>query len=326
MPEPLLSIEQLTVTFRTEHGPVQVVDIEQLTVGRNEVVGLVGESGCGKSSVALSILGLHPAHAARVGGRVVLEGRNLVGLSERELQKIRGSKVAMIFQDPATAFNPVFTVGEQLMRVIRTHKGGTQRQARARALELLELVGMPDPAGVSCRYPHQLSGGQRQRIMIAVALSCGPDLLIADEPTTALDVTIEAQILDLLKQLQRQFGMGVLLITHDLGVVARTCDRVAVMYAGRVVEEAPVADLFRRPAHPYSRGLLGSLPRRGQELRPIGGTVPDLRHLPPGCRFAPRCPLAVPTCTTHDPKLIDFGSGRSAACPVVHAEEVGVRD
>ncbi|HEY8414848.1 MAG TPA: ABC transporter ATP-binding protein, partial [Thermaerobacter sp.] len=282
-----------------------------------QVVGLVGESGCGKSSVGLALLRLLPPGLARVQGSARFAGVDLLSAPERVLRQIRGRRIAMIFQDPATALNPVLTVGEQIARVVRAHRRGTWRDAYRRAAAMLEMAGIGDPEAMLRRYPHQLSGGQRQRVIIAAALSCEPELLIADEPTTALDVTVEAQVLQLLDDLQRRLGMAMILISHDLELVAAHCDRVAVLYAGRLVEEAPAADLFREPLHPYTRGLLDSVPRRGRPLRPIPGTVPDLRRPPAGCRFAPRCPLARPECQEQDPHLLPAGDARAVACPVV---------
>ncbi|RYE93440.1 MAG: ABC transporter ATP-binding protein, partial [Myxococcales bacterium] len=287
-------------------------------------LGLVGESGSGKSVTSLSVLGLLPEPDGRVlGGQIRLGGRDLTGLPEREWQRIRGAQIAMVFQEPMTSLNPVYTVGAQIAEAIRLHNPTRRKAARERAIELLKLVGIPDPEERVDAYPHQLSGGMRQRVMIAMALSCDPAVLIADEPTTALDVTIQAQILDLLQSLQRRLRMSVLLITHDLGVVAHHVERVVVLYAGRVVEEAAVGELFARPMHPYTRGLLRSIPPVGSSLpgavKPrrlptIEGVVPDLLALPPGCRFAPRCPMRQDICDREEPALRDVAPGRRSRC------------
>ncbi|GAB6876942.1 ABC transporter ATP-binding protein [Thermaerobacter litoralis] len=312
----LLEIENLTVDYRVPGGWLRALELEALEVDRGQVAGLVGESGCGKSSAGLALLRLLPPGLTRVGGVARFAGVNLIRLPDAQMRRIRGRRIAMVFQDPATALNPVFTVGEQVARVVRLHHRVPWREAYRRAQAVFELVGLPDPEAMLRRYPHQLSGGQRQRVAIAAAVACEPELLIADEPTTALDVTVEAQVLELLAGLQRRLGMAMILISHDLELVARYCQRVAVLYAGRVVEQGPAADLFAEPWHPYTRGLLASVPRRGRPLKPIPGTVPDLRQPPPGCRFASRCPLAQPACHRHDPRLQPVGS-RGVACPVV---------
>src|SRR5580658_10521966 len=305
---PLLRVRDLVTTFRTDAGVLRAVDQVSFDVPRGGTVALVGESGCGKSVTALSILRLLASPPARIeGGQVELEGRDLLALPEREMRAVRGNVVSMIFQEPMTSLNPVYTVGWQIMEAWRLHRKKSRSEARARAAELLRLVGIADPDTSADAYPHQLSGGQRQRVMIAMALACQPKLLLADEPTTALDVTIQAQILELLRDLQHKMQMSVLLITHDLGVVAENARHVVVMYAGRVVEDAPVAELFARPMHPYTRGLLGSVPRGKPEatrrLHAIEGMVPDLRHLGAGCRFADRCPMRVNKCTEAEPPL-----------------------
>ena len=292
----VLSIRDLVVEFATDGGTLRAVDGVSLELLRGRTLGLVGESGSGKSVTALSILRL--AQPGRiVSGSIEYGGRDLLKLSERELREVRGNRIAMIFQDPMTSLNPVFRVGDQVAEVLRVH--GQRRQAGARAIELLAKVGIAEPAERARAYPHQLSGGLRQRVMIAMALACGPDLLIADEPTTALDVTIQAQILDLLARLQRELGMSVLLITHDLGVVAEVCDEVAVMYAGQIVERAHTSELFRAPRHPYTAGLLRAI----RELEPIPGMIPDLRKPPAGCRFLDRCPRVQPRCRAEAPEL-----------------------
>jgi peptide/nickel transport system ATP-binding protein len=319
---PLLRVRDLVTTFRTDAGVVRAVDEVSFDVPRASTVALVGESGCGKTVTALSILRLVASPPGRVeSGSVELDGRDLLRLSERAMRDVRGKLVSMIFQEPMTSLNPVYTVGWQIVEAIVLHERATRRQARARAVELLRLVGMPEPETNVDAYPHQLSGGQRQRVMISMALACKPALLLADEPTTALDVTIQAQILVLLRDLQQRLSMSVLLITHDLGVVAENAERVIVMYAGRVVESAPVEDLFAGPMHPYTRGLLGSIPRvrpapagaRRTRLPTIEGMVPDMRTLGPGCRFADRCSMRVEACA-EEPPLEAVSPGRLARC------------
>jgi oligopeptide/dipeptide ABC transporter ATP-binding protein len=315
---PLLRVNGLVTTFRTEVGVVRAVDEVSFEVPRGRTVALVGESGCGKSVTALSILRLIDWPPGRIeAGTIELEGRDLLKVSERAMQSVRGGVVSMIFQEPMTSLNPVYTVGWQIGEALRIHRKKSGREARARAIELLQLVGMPEAETNVDTYPHQLSGGQRQRVMIAMALACEPKLLLADEPTTALDVTIQAQILALLRDLQERFSMSLLLITHDLGVVAENAETVLVMYAGRIVEKAPVRELFARPAHPYTRGLLDSIPRPGQagrHLRAIEGIVPDLRTLAPGCRFAERCPMRVDQCTRQEPELLPVAPDHSSRC------------
>jgi oligopeptide/dipeptide ABC transporter ATP-binding protein len=321
----LLVVEGLVTEFQTQSGLVRAVDCVDLRVARGETVALVGESGCGKSVTALSIMRLVQGPAGRIaGGRVLLDGVDLAKLPENEMRKVRGARIGMIFQEPMTSLNPVLTVGFQIAEAVQLHRKVSRREAWAEAVKMLELVEIADPAERARAYPHQLSGGMRQRVMIAIALSCGPELLIADEPTTALDVTIQAQILELLDGLRDRLGMALLLITHDLGVVAERAERVLVMYAGRVVEEGPVDDVFRDPRHPYTRGLLRSVPRLGQprtKLDPIPGIVPRLTDLPSGCRFRNRCELAEEACARIDPPLERFGNGRGAACIVTMREE-----
>ena len=318
MSDPLLAVDDLVTTFSTEEGLVTPVDGVSFTVEQGETVGVVGESGCGKSVTSLSILRLVPSPPGRIAqGRILFEGQDLLTLSEREMRAIRGRDIAMIFQEPMTSLNPVFTCGDQILEALRRHQKVSATEARDQALELLHLVGIPLPEQRLGAYPHQLSGGMRQRIMIAMALCCHPRLLIADEPTTALDVTIQAQILDLLRHLKKQLSMAVLLITHDLGVVAETAERVVVMYAGKVVEEAPVRTLFHAPRHPYTEGLLRSIPRldeRRESLPVIDGMVPNLLDLPSGCRFHPRCPRAERRCREEAPALRSFGEGHRVAC------------
>jgi oligopeptide/dipeptide ABC transporter ATP-binding protein len=314
---PLLRVRDLRTWFHTDAGVARAVDGVSFDLDRGEVLGIVGESGCGKSVTSLSILGLIPSPPGRIveGSSVRLRDRELVGLSARELRRIRGADIAMIFQEPMTSLNPVFTVGEQVAEPLRLHLDLSRRAARDRAVELLDLVGIAAPARRATEYPHQLSGGMRQRVMIAMALACEPDVLIADEPTTALDVTIQAQILELIGSLRERLGMAVVLITHDLGVVAETCDRVLVMYAGRIVEQAPVGDLFEAPGHPYTEGLLGAVPRLGasaDSLAVIPGQVPSAYAWPSGCRFAGRCPYAWDRCDT-EPPLLARGGGAPAA-------------
>lgn len=319
---PLLEVRDLRVSFFTPRGEVRAVDGVSFTINEGETFGLVGESGCGKSVTALSLLRLLDGNGRIVGGDIVFAGRTLLALSEEEMRSLRGDQIAMVFQEPMTSLNPVFTVGYQIGEVLEVHRGMSRKQARAEAIELLRLVEIPEPERRVDAYPHQLSGGMRQRVMIAMALACRPRLLIADEPTTALDVTIQAQILELLAHLQQQFGMAVLFVTHDLGIVAERARRVAVMYAGRIVEEAETATLFRNPLHPYTRGLLRSIPRLGMRVRrlaAIPGSVPDPLSLPSGCRFRDRCTYAVARCGEIDPQLEPFGDSRAVAC--IRAQE-----
>jgi oligopeptide/dipeptide ABC transporter ATP-binding protein len=317
--EPLLSVRNLSVGFQGEGGLLQAVDKISFDVPRGRTIGLVGESGCGKSVTALSLLRLLPQPAGRIlDGQVLFEGRDLVKLPLAEMHKIRGARIGMIFQEPMAALNPVQTIGRQLTEVYRLHLDISPAEALRRAVEMLGKVGIPSPEIRVREYPHQLSGGMRQRVGIAMALACGPQLLIADEPTTALDVTIQAQILALIEQLQKEMGLAVILITHDLGVIAETCEEVIVMYAGRIAEQAPVEALFTRPRHPYTRGLLASIPRlatpRKTRLTTIEGVVPALRDLPAGCRFQNRCPYAEPRCAAAAPPLETTENGHQVAC------------
>jgi len=310
----LLEIQDLQTHFMTDAGTVRAVDGVSLMVRKGETLGIVGESGCGKSVTALSVLRLIPNPPGKiVGGRILLNGRSLLDLPENEMRKVRGGSISMIFQEPMTSLNPVFTVGDQIAEGIRLHQRLSKHDSWNKAIEMLRLVRIPDPDRRVKEYPHQMSGGMRQRVMIAMALSCNPHLLIADEPTTALDVTIQAQILELLNQLKTELGMAVMLITHDLGVVADTAARVVVMYAGRVVEEAPVLELFKNPLHPYTQGLLASIPRiekaeRRPRLQAIPGMVPDLLDLPRGCKFQARCTKVFDACRGEEPRLRPMGS------------------
>ncbi len=326
---PLLRVRELTTSFRTDTGTLKAVDDVSLEVSEGTTVGVVGESGCGKSMTALSILRLVPPPGIVESGRIEFRDRDLLSLSEKEMRSIRGNEISMIFQEPMTSLNPVYTVGWQIVEAVRLHEKKTRREAYDRAAEMLRIVGIPSPETNIDAYPHQLSGGMRQRVMIAMALACRPKLLIADEPTTALDVTIQAQILEMLKRLQERMKMGVILITHDLGVVAEYAQHVVVMYAGRVVESAPVGKIFARPRHPYTRGLLESVPlprvHEGPRVRltTIEGMVPDLRDLPPGCRFAARCPMVIPECTAREPELLPvMGEGDTQLARCIRAKEV----
>ena len=315
---PLLEIENLQVQFHTEDGIVNAVNGIYLTVEPGETLGIVGESGSGKSVSSLAVLGLLPMPPAKIlSGTARFQGNDLLKLSQNELAGIRGNRIAMIFQDPMTSLNPFLTIGQQLTEVSRVHLRHSHEQARRHAIQMLERVGLPAPDRRLDDYPHQFSGGMRQRVMIAMALSCKPALLIADEPTTALDVTIQAQILELMKELQQAEGTAIILITHDLGVVANICRRVNVMYAGRFVEEAAVDELFARPRHPYTLGLLKSIPRldtADETLTPIRGQPPDLIHLPSGCAFNPRCPNVVDRCPKEVPPLSTDENGQRFAC------------
>jgi oligopeptide/dipeptide ABC transporter ATP-binding protein len=314
----VLRLHQLRVYFSTRLGDARAVDGVDLTVRQGQTVGLVGESGSGKSVTARSIMRLVPTPPGRyAGGSIFFHGRNLLTVDESEMRELRGGRIGMIFQDPMTFLNPVYTAGEQVAEAIRLHQRVSRSEAKARTIELFRTVGIPSPDERFGAYPHQLSGGMRQRVMIAIALSSQPELLIADEPTTALDVTIQAQILDLLMTLQEQFGMSMLLITHDLGVVAETCDRVAVMYAGEIVEEGPVETIFEQPEHPYTIGLINAIPRADLGVgspAPIPGSPPDLVSPPPACRFHPRCPYAEAVCREQAPELRNVTIGHAAAC------------
>ena len=317
----LLEVKNLQTHFASRGGLVRAVDGVSFHLDEGELLGLVGESGCGKSITALSVMRLVGPPGKIVGGEIWFSGENLLTVSDERMREIRGDDIAMIFQDPMTSLNPVYTVGEQIAEALRQHRNLNRKQAREAAVEAMREVSIPDPARRADDYPHQLSGGMRQRVMIAMALACDPKLLIADEPTTALDVTIQAQILELIDELRRTRNLAVLLITHDLGVVAEVADRVAVMYTGRIVEESPVAELFARPKHPYTEGLLRSVPklteaevRKVERLQTIEGTVPRPTNLPPGCHFAPRCPHRMPRCTEGDIPLYQLEGDVQVRC------------
>ncbi len=319
MSQPLLQIDDLHVHFNTSDGIVQAINGASLTLNPGEIVGLVGESGSGKSVTAMSILGLVPKPpAVYPKGRILWKGIDLLTTPDRELREIRGSEISMIFQDPMTSLNPVYTIGHQISEMIRVHERISAKAAKLRSIEMLDLVGMPNPQQRVDDYPHQFSGGMRQRAMIAMALSCNPELLIADEPTTALDVTIQAQILEILEKSARELNVAVLLITHDLGVVAGICDRVAVMYGGRIVEEAPVDDLFERPLMPYTWGLMKSIPQMDKSstarLYTIPGSPPVMSRPPKGCAFAARCEFAIDKCQTEVPELETYAARRLVRC------------
>ncbi len=315
----LLEIDNLTVQFRGDAGWITAVDDVSLDLREGETLGIVGESGSGKSVTALSILRLHAAATTRhPAGRIVYAGRDMLALTPRQLRAVRGREIAMIFQDPMSSLNPVLTISEQTGETLRLHQGLDAKTSRQRAIELLELVRIPDARRRIDEYPHRLSGGMRQRVMIAIAIACRPRLLIADEPTTALDVTIQAQILDLLRELQSSLGMSVILISHDMGVIAEFAQRVVVMYAGRIVETAPVNELFRKPVHPYTEGLLAAIPKLDIDvarLPTIRGSIPDPAQLIAGCRYGPRCPVAEDRCRVEAPALLAAGPARFARCP-----------
>jgi oligopeptide/dipeptide ABC transporter ATP-binding protein len=321
----LLEVKNLQTSFFTPEGEVRAIDGVSFEIGEGKTLGLVGESGCGKSVTSLSIMRLVQSPPGKiVGGEIIYRGRDLLKLNNEEMRKIRGNEISMIFQEPMTSLNPVFTVGNQIGEAIRLHQGLGKRETRQKTIEMLRLVKIADPESRVDAYPHQLSGGMRQRVMIAMALSCNPSLLIADEPTTALDVTIQAQILELMKELQQKLGMALLLITHDLGVVAEQADDVAIMYAGKIVERAATRSIFHHPFHPYTVGLLNSLPGVGalkkKRLDAIGGVVPSPLNLPSGCRFRDRCPRAAELCADQEPPLQDKEPGHPAACHFPHLE------
>ncbi|WP_307717718.1 ABC transporter ATP-binding protein [Streptomyces sp. V4I23] len=314
----MLDVRGLHVEFRTRDGVAKAVNGVDCTVFAGETLAVLGESGSGKSVTAQAVMGILDTPPGRIaGGEILFKGRDLLKLGEDERRTVRGAEMAMIFQDALSSLNPVLSVGDQLGEMFVVHRGMSRKDAKAKAIELMERVRIPAAKERVGQYPHQFSGGMRQRIMIAMALSLEPDLIIADEPTTALDVTVQAQVMDLLAELQRELDMGLILITHDLGVVADVADRIAVMYAGRIVETAPVHDIYKAPAHPYTRGLLESIPRldrKGQELYAIKGLPPNLMHIPPGCAFHPRCPLARDVCRTDEPPLYEVNEERGSAC------------
>jgi peptide/nickel transport system ATP-binding protein len=325
MEAPLLAVEDLHIRFRTQDQELRAVEGVSFNLFRGRTLGIVGESGCGKSVTSLAILRLVPQPPGiYAGGRIMFDGQDLLGLSEPRMRQLRSGRIGMIFQEPMTSLNPVYTCGDQIVESLRTHSGLSARAARSRAIELLDLVRLPSPAKRADDYPHQLSGGQRQRVMIAMALANDPALLIADEPTTALDVTIQAQILELMQDLQKRTGTAILLITHDLGVVAETCDEVAVMYAGSIVERAATADLFADPQHPYTIGLMAAVPRidvNADRLATIGGSVPPPWLRIDGCRFASRCPLATERCRLEAPPLRSICPGHDVACWMAPIEQ-----
>lgn len=317
--QPLLEIKDLVTTFSTDFGVIRAVDGVSFHVNKGETLGVVGESGCGKSVTALSIMRLLPQPMGKIeSGEVLFNGRDISTIPLNEMRKVRGNDISMIFQEPMTALNPVHTVGRQLTEILHLHENLTAEEARGRAVELLKKVGIPSPEIRLKEYPHQLSGGMRQRVVIAIALACNPQLVIADEPTTALDVTIQAQILNLMQELQENMGMAIIFITHDLGVIAELCDRVVVMYAGRIAETGTVEQIFNNPVHPYTKGLLESIPtletKRKSLLKTIKGMVPALHEMPSGCRFQNRCPYAVEECGRDQPPLEEIESGHYAAC------------
>ncbi len=324
MTDRLLQVRDLKTSFFTYAGEVRAVDGVSLDLARGEAIAIVGESGCGKSVTALSVMRLISDNGRIVSGSIIFDGEDLLAKTEREMEAVRGNDISMIFQDPMTSLNPVLTIGTQMMEVLRLHLKMTPRQARARATEMLSLVGIPNPEKRLRQYPHQFSGGMRQRVMIAMALSCNPKLLIADEPTTALDVTVQAQIMDLMRELKRRLGTSIILITHDLGVVAGMASRVLVMYAGKVIEEGPVKEIYYGPRHPYTWGLLKSVPvlssTEKKRLVPIHGQPPDLLDPPPGCRFNPRCEHALKICLVREPDVTEISPGHKVACWRYHPQ------
>ncbi|MHC4924385.1 MAG: ABC transporter ATP-binding protein [Planctomycetota bacterium] len=326
--EALLELRDLKTYFYTDEGVARAVDGVSYVVKKGETLGVVGESGCGKSVTALSVMRLIPQPPGEiVGGQILFNGKDLADLSDEEMRQVRGNEIGMIFQEPMTSLNPVFTVGDQIMESVLLHRGVSKEEAREHAIEMLRKVGIPSPESRVDDYPHQMSGGMRQRVMIAMALACDPALLIADEPTTALDVTIQAQILDLMRHLQSELGMSMLLITHDLGVVAQNAQHVAVMYAGKVVEYSTTTEVFGNPHHPYTVGLFRSIPKLGekvQKLDTIAGTVPSALEFPDGCRFHNRCPFATEKCVTDEPELREMSTGHTVACH--YAEDVTLEE
>lgn len=328
--EKVLDVKGLRVSFFTDEGEVPAVDDIDFYVREGEVLGIVGESGCGKSVTSLSVMGLIPSPPGKIiGGEIKLNGEELTTASEKRMRQIRGNDVAMIFQEPMTSLNPLFTIGSQLMDAMLIHKMGNKKQAKQRSIEMLKLVGLPRAEELMNDYPHQLSGGMRQRVMIAMAMVCNPRLLIADEPTTALDVTIQAQILKLMKDLNEKMNTAIMMITHDLGVVAETCERIVVMYAGKVVETGPVVEIFKDPQHPYTRGLIQSVPdmrHKKQRLYSIPGNVPKPGSIKQGCRFADRCEFAFDRCRQEDPPLYKTAEGHSTRCFLFDEKEETVHD
>lgn len=320
--KPILEVKNLSVTFQTFEGKVQALDRVNFDLYPGETLGIVGESGCGKSVTSLSILQLIPDPPGNIdNGEILLEGSDLLKYSPSQMRSVRGNRISMIFQEPMTSLSPVFTVGEQIAEVFRLHQNMSRKEAAERSVDMLARVNIPDPVKASKYYPHQMSGGMRQRVMIAMALTCRPDILIADEPTTALDVTIQAQVIDQIKNLQEEMGMSVLFITHDLGVVAHTAKRVIVMYVGRILEQASAADLFATPLHPYTQGLMASIPKTGEklegkneDLKEIKGVVPSLLDLPQGCKFSERCPKKMEICDQKEPELLAVTPERSCRC------------
>lgn len=314
----LLEVSDLKTEFLTSNGTVRVVDGVGFVLNKGETLGVVGESGCGKSMTSMSIMGLLPKGQGRIaGGDVRFHNQSLLTMSPREMRQVRGNRISMIFQEPMTSLNPIFKIGNQISEALRFHKKISKKEAWSQTVSMLKKVGIPRPEEIAKEYPHQLSGGMRQRVMIAMSMSCNPEVLIADEPTTALDVTIQAQILELMRELQQEQGTAIMLITHDLGVVAEACQRVIVMYAGQVVEEAEVGMLFKHPLHPYTKGLLGSLPQLAGEkkrLEPIPGSVPSPGSMPVGCRFAPRCSYRTNACLDIQPELIEVEQGHKCRC------------
>lgn len=313
----ILEVQNLNVGIQNGNEFQAILDNVNFKVNPGETVAFVGESGCGKSTTALSVMGLLPSSLKVASGKIKFGETELTGLKREEIDKVRGKDIAMIFQEPMTSLNPVFTIGNQISEVLKIHTNLKAQERKERVVEILSKVKIPDPGGKYNAYPHELSGGMRQRVMIAIALACNPKMLIADEPTTALDVTIQAQVLELLSEIQSEYKMAVMLITHDLGVVAETCQRAIVMYAGQIIEEATVDELFEQPLHPYTRGLMQSAPRLGrpkEKLHVIEGTVPDIRNMPVGCRFSPRCDIATSLCKEQQPLIEDLGNGRRARC------------
>lgn len=327
--EPIIQIQNLKTSFFTDDGEVKAVDDVTLSIPKGETIGIVGESGCGKSVMALSILKLIEKPGRIVSGEIIFNNRDIIQLTEKEMLDIRGNRISMIFQEPMTSLNPVLTIGEQIRESYRVHQKMGAKEAWQKSIEMLRLVGIPSPEKRAAQYPYELSGGMRQRVMIAMALACAPDLLIADEPTTALDVTIQAQILELISELQQKLSMSVMIITHDLGIVAETCNHVAVMYSGSIVEYADVYSLFNNPKHPYTIGLFNSLPRHDidlEELEAIKGSVPGPAEMPSGCRFSPRCPHAADICHNNFPELLEREDNGLVRCWIYTDEWKGPRE